>query len=109
MAGLPCRPALPWGVSGATPDEIEKKQRSFQPIVGIELPLVMVLVPQPGFFDNIRTVIATSLRDLGSDLYVGIEVFPLAAGARGGAFPRLFLALHYNASGALSTALGLLK
>ena len=113
------------GVSGGAPDEIEKKERSFQPVIGIDLPILLSVLPKPGFLDNVRGVLATSLRDIGSDLYVGIQLFPLLTGARGGAFPLqgsigsrigfkshgngFFIALHYNASGALSTALGLLK
>jgi hypothetical protein len=110
------------GVSGGDTTSFAARRRTFQPIIGLEAPLLVALSRKSSFLDSFRLVAATSLKDIASDLYLGLQVYPIFMGARGSGFPLqaslgtrigfrskaslVFVALTYNASGALTTALG---
>lgn len=105
-----------------TPAKRRALDRQFQPIVGFDIPILLTFIQRDiGPLERLRWVAATSLRDLASDLYLGIQLYPLTTGPAGGGFPLQisaglragfesegsgFVALHYNAAGALSTVLG---
>jgi hypothetical protein len=117
---------LPGGINGVQGDTatIVQRSRSFQPILGFDLPLAANFIPAWGWLDHVRLLFATSIRDVASDLYIGLELFPLPEGSRGEVFPfqasigsrigfksseNFFLAIHYSATSVLSTLVGVLK
>lgn len=100
-------------------EEDEESERTLGTIVGFDFPIVS------GWFNSdtqeklqhFRPMIATDFSDPGEDVYVGLEILPLAGGARSAANPlqltigwkfdnqdddTLFLGLHYSTTGLLS-------
>jgi hypothetical protein len=93
----------------------------FEPVVGIDVPAYFP-ISRKFWLKNVRLVIATSLKDVGSDLHIGLSWLPLLTGVRGEGFPIqgysgyrfglsgrkdswTIFALTYNASSAISTIL----
>jgi hypothetical protein len=104
-------------------DSTETSQ--LEPVVGLDLPGYLP-ISRKLWIRRLRVTIATSIRDLGSDLHLGISWFPILVGPKGEGFLAqgysgyrigfsgredswVLFALTFNASSTLSTALGALK
>jgi hypothetical protein len=92
-----------------------------EPILGIDVPAYFP-ISRKYWLPNVRLMIGTSIKDIGSDLHIGLSWLPLLVGVRGEGFPIqgysgyrfgfggrknswIIFALTYNASSAISTFL----
>lgn len=115
--------AIVGGVSFLEPNQTDSatKRSAFQPVVGVDAPLVVGAHVRNDLLDHTRLLFASFFGNPGFDLYLGVELPPLLLGPPAEQFPvqlavgRRFglghtngawaVALTYDATGILSNAL----
>lgn len=111
------------GLAHPSRSEQDEEERRFQPVVGVDFPLVWRGLARLGAYpalDRARVAVTTAFGRPGEDVYVGLQIMPLLEGPRAAAFPVQvgfgyhwgkgeeggYVAAYYNATSVLKDALG---